>query len=139
MHTMPNTMNGSAPTVDAEALAHLRPPVDRIAGCLPTNMLIRRDAFLRVGEFATDLLARLDSDETELAASVHFAATALRSELGRAPSEREVLHKIQHWKRRRVPPLNDRDVVAAIRDLAALGWIEVTATDLPPGDAASVA
>jgi O-acetyl-ADP-ribose deacetylase (regulator of RNase III) len=87
----------------------------------------------------TDLLARLDSDETELAASVHFAATALRSELGRAPSEREVLHKIQHWKRRRVPPLNDRDVVAAIRDLAALGWIEVTATDLPPGDAASVA
>jgi O-acetyl-ADP-ribose deacetylase (regulator of RNase III)/uncharacterized protein YwgA len=87
----------------------------------------------------TDLLARLDSDETELAASVHFAATALRSELSRAPSEREVLHKIQHWKRRRVPPLEDRGVVAAIRDLAALGWIEVTATDLPPGDAASVA
>ena len=87
----------------------------------------------------TDLLARLDSDETELAASVHFAATALRSELGRTPSELEVLRRIQHWKRRRVPPLNDRDVVAAIRDLAALGWIEVTATDLPPGDAASVA
>jgi glycosyltransferase involved in cell wall biosynthesis len=41
--------------VDAEALARLRPPADRIAGCLPTNMLIHRDAFLRVGEFATDL------------------------------------------------------------------------------------
>jgi hypothetical protein len=86
----------------------------------------------------TDLLARPDSDETELAASVHFAA-ALRSELGRTPSDLEVLQKIQHWKRRRTPPLNDRDVVAAIRDLAALGWIEVTATHLPPGDAASVA
>jgi hypothetical protein len=28
---------------------------------------------------------------------------------------------------------------AAIRDLAALGWLEVATTDLPPGDAASVA
>jgi glycosyltransferase involved in cell wall biosynthesis len=44
-----------SPDVDAEALARLRPPVDRIAGCLPTNMLIRRDAFLLVGGFATDL------------------------------------------------------------------------------------
>jgi O-acetyl-ADP-ribose deacetylase (regulator of RNase III)/uncharacterized protein YwgA len=87
----------------------------------------------------TDLLARLDSDETELAASVHFATTALWSALGRTPSDLEVLQKIQHWKRRRRPPLNERDVVAAIRDLAALGWIEVTSTDLPPGDAASVA
>jgi O-acetyl-ADP-ribose deacetylase (regulator of RNase III) len=87
----------------------------------------------------TTLLARLDSGETELAASVHFAATALRSELGRVPSEGEVLKKVQHWKRRRTPPLDDRDVVAAIRDLAALEWLEVTATDLPPGDAASVA
>jgi O-acetyl-ADP-ribose deacetylase (regulator of RNase III)/uncharacterized protein YwgA len=85
------------------------------------------------------LLARLDSTESELAASVHFAATALRSQLGRAPSEHEVLNKVQQWKRRRNPPLKDRDVVAAIRDLAALGWVEVKATDLPPGDAASVA
>jgi hypothetical protein len=83
-------------------------------------------------QHVTDLLARLDSDETELAASVHFAATALRSELSRAPSEREVLHKIRHWKRRVIPPLNDRDVVAAIRDLTALGWIQITTTDLPP-------
>jgi glycosyltransferase involved in cell wall biosynthesis len=44
-----------SPDVDAEALAYLRPPVDRIAGCLPTHMLILRDAFLRVGEFATNL------------------------------------------------------------------------------------
>jgi O-acetyl-ADP-ribose deacetylase (regulator of RNase III)/uncharacterized protein YwgA len=87
----------------------------------------------------TDLLARLDSAETELAASVHFAATALQTELRRIPTEREVLEKIQRWKRRRTPPLNDPDVIAAIRDLAALGWIEVTTTDLSPGDAASVA
>jgi len=90
-------------------------------------------------QHVTDLLARLDSDATELAATVHFATTALQSELGRTPSDLEALQRIQHWKRRRRPPLNDRDVVAAIRDLAALGWIQITATDLPPGDAASVA
>jgi glycosyltransferase involved in cell wall biosynthesis len=44
-----------SPDVAAEARVRLRPPIDRIAGCLPTNMLMRRDAFLRVGGFATDL------------------------------------------------------------------------------------
>jgi glycosyltransferase involved in cell wall biosynthesis len=44
-----------SPDIDAEARARLRPPIDRIAGCLPTNMLMRRHAFLSVGEFATTL------------------------------------------------------------------------------------
>ena len=44
-----------SPDLDAEALARLRPPIDRIAGCLPTNMLMRRETFLRVGEFPTHL------------------------------------------------------------------------------------
>ena len=44
-----------SPDIDAEARSRLRPPIDRIAGCLPTNMLMRRDAFFSVGEFATTL------------------------------------------------------------------------------------
>jgi glycosyltransferase involved in cell wall biosynthesis len=44
-----------SPNIDAESLARLRPPIERVAGCLPTNMLMRRDAFLRVGDFATNL------------------------------------------------------------------------------------
>jgi glycosyltransferase involved in cell wall biosynthesis len=44
-----------SPEIDAEALARLRAPIARIAGCLPTNMLMRRDAFVRVGRFATHL------------------------------------------------------------------------------------
>ena len=44
-----------SPDLDAEALARLRPPIDRIAGCLPTNMLMRRATFLRVGDFPTHL------------------------------------------------------------------------------------
>jgi glycosyltransferase involved in cell wall biosynthesis len=44
-----------SPDLDPEALARLRPPIDRIAGCLPTNMLMRRETFLRVGDFPTHL------------------------------------------------------------------------------------
>ena len=37
-----------------------------------------------------------------------------------------------NWKQRRRPPLNERDVALAIRNLAMLGWIDVEAsTDLP--------
>ena len=101
------------------------------ASLAPHEQAIRRVA---------DLLARLDSAETELAASVHFATGALRQQLHRAPTELEVLKKVQLWKQRRTPPLAEQDIVAAIRDLAALGWIAVTpSTDLPPDEAASVA
>ncbi len=82
-----------------------------------------------------DLLVRLDSRHTEIAASMHFAASVLASELGRRPSEREVLKRVQRWKQRRRPPLEERDIVIAVRGLAALGWIEVTrSSDLPPAD-----
>jgi O-acetyl-ADP-ribose deacetylase (regulator of RNase III) len=89
------------------------------------------DAIARV----VDLLARLDSQHTEIAASVHFAAAAEAARLGRRPTEREVLAKVQHWKQRRQPPLNKGDIIASVRDLAALGWIDITLdTDLPPED-----
>jgi hypothetical protein len=82
-----------------------------------------------------DLLVRLDSRRTEIAASAHFAAGILASEFGRRPSEREVLERVQRWKQRRRPPLAEPEIVIAIRDLAALGWIEVTrSADLPPTD-----
>lgn len=82
-----------------------------------------------------DLLARLDSQRTEMAASVHFAAISLTSQLGRRPTEREVLEKVRRWKQRRQPPVTNVEVVTVIRDLAALGWIVVTSsTELPPGD-----
>jgi glycosyltransferase involved in cell wall biosynthesis len=44
-----------SPDIDTDALVRLRAPIARIAGCLPTNMLMRRDAFLQVGQFATNL------------------------------------------------------------------------------------
>src|SRR6266498_3023039 len=82
-----------------------------------------------------DLLVRLDSRRTEIAASVHFAAGVVATEVGRPPSEREVLERVQRWKQRRRPPLEEPEIVMAIRGLAALGWIDVTrSNDLPPYD-----
>src|SRR6266511_1231890 len=90
------------------------------------------------GPFTPDLgpaLGRLDSRRTEIAASVHFAAGVVATEVGRPPSEREVLERVQRWKQRRRPPLEEPEIVMAIRGLAALGWIDVTrSNDLPPYD-----
>jgi glycosyltransferase involved in cell wall biosynthesis len=66
-----------SPDVDAEALARLRPPIDRIAGCLPTNMLMRRDAFLRVGQFATNLRVGVTVDWSARADELGMATTLL--------------------------------------------------------------
>lgn len=88
-----------------------------------------------------DLMGRLDTNRTEIAASVHFAANVVANELNRRPTEDEVLAKVLRWKQRRRPPLDVASVAAAIRDLAMLGWIDVEPSDdLPvPDDVLTVA
>lgn len=82
-----------------------------------------------------DLMGRLDTSRTEIAASVHFAARAASHNLGRRPTEEEVLAKVMRWKQRRRPPLDAKAVSAAIRDLAMLEWIDVERSDhLPVAD-----
>ena len=99
-----------------EQLARFRPAIDRVS----------------------DLLIRLDGPGTELTGSIHYAAMRLASELGRAPTEREVLAKVQAWKRRRQPQFAPADIGDAIRDLAMLGWIEVASSgDLPAANGAA--
>jgi glycosyltransferase involved in cell wall biosynthesis len=66
-----------SPDVDAEALARLRPPVERVAGCLPTNMLMRREDFLRVGEFATHLRVGVTVDWSARADEMGMRTTLL--------------------------------------------------------------
>jgi O-acetyl-ADP-ribose deacetylase (regulator of RNase III)/uncharacterized protein YwgA len=82
-----------------------------------------------------DLMGRLDTNRTEIAASVHFASAVVSRELGRRPTEDEVLAKVMRWKQRRRPPLDSEAVAAAIRDLAMLGWIDVERSEsLPVAD-----
>jgi glycosyltransferase involved in cell wall biosynthesis len=51
-----------SPELDATARARLRPASERLPGRLPTTMLIRRDAFFRVGLFATHLKMGIGMD-----------------------------------------------------------------------------
>jgi glycosyltransferase involved in cell wall biosynthesis len=66
-----------SPDLDTEALAKLRPPIDCIAGCLPTNMLMRRDSFHRVGKFATHLRVGVTVDWSARADELAMAKTLL--------------------------------------------------------------
>jgi glycosyltransferase involved in cell wall biosynthesis len=70
-----------SPDIDPAARARLRQPVVRIAGCLPTNMLIRREAFFRVGQFATKLRVGVTVDWSARAAEQQMKTRLLEDVL----------------------------------------------------------
>ncbi len=87
-----------------------------------------------------DLVVRMNTDDAELAATVHFAAKNLRGQEGRQPSELEVLRYVQNWKQRRRPPLKETDIALAIRRLNILGWLDVKPSpELPVPEEAMIA
>ena len=91
-------------------LSHWRPLIERIA----------------------DLFLRMRTTEAEVAATVHFAATSLARSMHDKPSEKEVLAEVLRWKQRRRPPLSEVEIARTIRNLAALGWLDVKPSpDLP--------
>ncbi len=83
-------------------------------------------------EKVADLLLRTSTIQSEIAATVHFATEGVREFKDAKPTERDVLDAVMKWKQRRKPPLNEKDVAVSIRNLAALGWIDVgPSNDLP--------
>ncbi len=76
-----------------------------------------------------DLIVRMNTDDAEIAATVHFAANRLRETSPNQPTEAEILDYVMQWKLRRRPPLNANDVALAIRRLNVLGWIDATPTE----------
>lgn len=79
-----------------------------------------------------DLFLRMKTKQAEVAATVHFAAKSLAATTSEMPSEKQVLVHVMQWKQKRRPPLDESEVAKAIRNLAALGWINVKASaDLP--------
>lgn len=87
-----------------------------------------------------DLVVRMNTDDAEVAATVHFAANRVREEKESQPTEAEILNYVKQWKLRRRPPLNDSDVALAIRKLNVLGWIDaVPSDDLPVLEEAMIA
>jgi uncharacterized protein YwgA/O-acetyl-ADP-ribose deacetylase (regulator of RNase III) len=91
-------------------------------------------------ERVASLLARMRTSDAEIAATAHFAARMAAHDLGRTPTEREVLDVVLEWKQRKKPPLRERDVAETIRDLALLGWLDAEwSADLPVEDLSEVA
>jgi len=87
-----------------------------------------------------DLIVRMNTDDAEIAATVHFAANRLREASPNRPTEAEILEYVMQWKLRRRPPLNDRDVALAIRRLNVLGWIDAVPSEtLPLSEEAMIA
>jgi uncharacterized protein YwgA len=82
-----------------------------------------------------DLFLRLDTSQAEIVATVLFSARLLEKNSLKTPSEHEILNAVMEWKEHRKPPLSVEMVSQSIRNLAILGWINVTASeDLPLSD-----
>lgn len=77
----------------------------------------------------TDLLLRIPTHDTEIAATVHSAWASLAQESQQRVTETQVLNEVKKWKARRNPPLDDADVIEMIRSLHTLQWIEVDLDD----------
>jgi hypothetical protein len=68
-------------------------------------------------------------------ATILFAARELYRPEGALPSETDVLSSVMQWKQERRPPLNESEVALAVRQLSALGWLDVKPSkDLPVSD-----
>ncbi len=79
----------------------------------------------------TDLFMRVDTQTAELVATIRYAYGEL-AQGGSRPSEMQLLDRIMDWKRKRRPPLDKTEVASHVRNLAALGWLDVAASpDLP--------
>lgn len=79
-----------------------------------------------------DLVVRMNTDDAEVAATVHFAASRIRESKGDRPTESEILEYVMQWKIRRRPPLNEGEVALAIRRLNVLGWIDAAPSEALP-------
>ena len=88
-----------------------------------------------------DLFVRMRTDQTEIAATVHFVAAELHRQLGYAPTDQRLIDEVLQWKIAR-GHFTRTTVTEAVRSLAELGWIEVNPLsefELDDSDLASIA
>jgi len=78
---------------------------------------------------AADLLARMQTREAEVAATVHLVASEATDSTGAPPTDGAILTEVMEWKHRKRPPLGEEEVLSAIHNLAMLGWLEVTPSE----------
>ena len=73
-----------------------------------------------------DLFLRLNPRRMELAATVHFVATAVARAHDRAPSDNEVIGQVERWKHDK---FTRSEITATLTSLSTLSWLHLGATD----------
>jgi uncharacterized protein YwgA/O-acetyl-ADP-ribose deacetylase (regulator of RNase III) len=82
-------------------------------------------------EKVVDLFMRMNTHQAEVVSTVLFAARSGKG--AKSPeTEREVLEEVLTWKQRRKPPVDEKEIALTIRNLGALGWIQVRASENLP-------
>ncbi len=83
-------------------------------------------------EKIVDLFVRMDTHQAEVVATVLFAAHERQQRDSDQLTERDIVDEVMKWKQRRRPSLGEFEVAWTVRNLAALGWLQVKASnDLP--------
>ncbi len=89
-------------------------------------------SFEEIIERTTDLFLRVNTVQAEMIATVMYTARELQDQGMQKPSESEIFKAVLEWKIRRRPSVQPVEIAGTIRNLAALGWLNVTASaDLP--------
>lgn len=79
-----------------------------------------------------DLFMRMNTQQAEVAATVHFAAQEAKARTEEKPTEKEVLDTVMKWKQKRRPPLDEKEVAMTVRNLNMLSWIGAKVSDELP-------
>lgn len=70
-----------------------------------------------------DLFMRMNTQQAEVAATVHFAAREAKARPDEKPTEKDILDTVMKWKQKRRPPLDEKEVALTVRNLNMLSWI----------------
>ncbi len=76
-----------------------------------------------------DLFMRMNTPQAEIAATVHFAAKEIKQRRKEETNEADILREVMQWKQHRRPPLEEKEVALAIRNLNMLSWIGAKVSD----------
>ncbi|MDI9571413.1 MAG: macro domain-containing protein [Pseudomonadota bacterium] len=82
-------------------------------------------------EKVADLFMRLNTHQAEMVSTVLFASKSRQG--SKCPeTERELLWEVLAWKQHLEPPMDEKEIARTVRNLGALGWLKVRASeDLP--------
>jgi len=79
-----------------------------------------------------DLFMRMNTQQAEIAATVHFAAQEAKNRPEGGLTEMDILVSVMNWKQKRRPPLDEKEVAMTVRNLNMLSWIGAKVSiDLP--------